>query len=380
MRIAHLIPNLARGGAERLTLDVVHHLRQLGHEAEIFCLENTHLYRSDYPLIQPLIIEDHFKPSLKKPILGPPRDTLCLELEKWKPDVVHSHLWAAEVALVPFWKAPRFVTHVHDNMPQLSATLGVKKLQRRALTDSYERFLVLRSWRKKKARLLCISNDALAYIQRHTPRFIARNALYWPNAIDIERFRTWQRKNRSPKEGRPLTLVNAGSFVPKKNQAFLLEVLRSLISTFQTDARLILLGEGPLREEVVQKAREMGLSEKVEIPGNVAHVENWFQRADIYVHSALYEPFGLVILEAMAAGLPVVALDGRGNRDFMQDGKNGYLIPQAEAGVFAEKIWNIHHQESLRQKFIQAGLATAENYDMRRYCEKLLQDVYGVPT
>lgn len=377
MRIAHVIPGLARGGAERLTLDIVETLRSLGHEAEIFCLTDENLYSEDYPDVRPVIVKDYFRPSLKKFWKKSSNDSLTKTLTQWKPDVVHSHLWAAEVALVPFHKAKRFVAHLHDNMPQLRpfSVSGTANRLRRAFTDAFERRLVLDSWNKKKIRLLCISRDAWDYAKATIPQAQDIKITYCPNAIDLKRFLKPD-DSKPYSEKRPFTLVNVGSFVPKKNQKFLVDVLEILIKHFHVEAYLYLLGDGPLRPLVLEYVSEKGLEKHVEAPGNVAHVSSYFHKSHIYVHSAWYEPFGLVLLEAMAAGLPVVALDGRGNRDIIQHDVNGLLIEEADAETFARALISLKNNPALGETFIKEGLSTARAHDIHEYCRQLLDEHY----
>lgn len=374
MRIAHVIPNLARGGAERLTLDIVETLRAMGHEAEIFCLSGENLYAEDYPDVRPIVIPDYYKPSLKKFWRTTTHDALTKALRDWKPEVVHSHLWAAEVALVPFNGARRFVAHMHDNMPQLRSLPTLGKLNRRALTDAFERRLVLQSWKRKKIHLLCISRDARDYAKKVLPEHAGVQIFYRPNAINLRRFARPDGFN--PRPSKVFTLVNAGSFVPKKNQDFLTDVLEILLKKYQVETRLILLGDGPLLTVLKEKVAGKNLEDYVVMPGNVAHVATYFHNADVYVHSAWYEPFGLVLLEAMAAGLPVVALDGRGNRDIIQDGINGFLLEDADADLFARTLLQLRNDAVLREKFLREGLRTAEAHDIRQYCQRLLDEHY----
>lgn len=370
-----MIPSLARGGAERLTLDIVRTLRQMGHVCEVFCLRALHDYRDDYPDIEPRVASSWFQPALSGLHGHKDGGDLAAHLKAFRPDVVHSHLWEAEVALVPFQDARCFVAHVHDNMPPLQARYPWTRLSKKHLAEWLERRLVVRSWKQKRIRLLCISQDALQYARQCVPWSPYIQIYYQPNAISVERF---AQPHRPKPWGNPLTLINIGSFVPKKNQAFLLDVLAHLLFKQGLDAQLILLGEGPLRPAVQEKAHIMGLADKVLMPGNQGDVPSWLARADVYVHSALYEPFGLVLLEAMAAGLPVVSLDGRGNRDILVHEKNGFLLTEPSPEKFAEAILRLHQDESLRRGLLEEGRRTAQAHDIRLYCERLLDRYYKV--
>jgi glycosyltransferase involved in cell wall biosynthesis len=96
-----------------------------------------------------------------------------------------------------------------------------------------------------------------------------------------------------------------------------------------------------VRKPFEEKAKALGVSDQCFFEGNVNNVEQYLWDADIYVHTATYEPLGLVLLEAMAAGLTVVTLDGGGNRDLMIDGKNGYLLYDENQNLFVDKILNL---------------------------------------
>jgi glycosyltransferase involved in cell wall biosynthesis len=104
------------------------------------------------------------------------------------------------------------------------------------------------------------------------------------------------------------------------------------------DFEIHLLGDGETRPNVEASVRHAGLEDRVLLHGNVDDVEKWMSDSHIYLHTAWYEPFGLVLLEAMAAGLPCVTLDGKGNRDLIEDGRNGFLLERQDASVFADRI------------------------------------------
>ena len=79
------------------------------------------------------------------------------------------------------------------------------------------------------------------------------------------------------------------------------------------------------------------LESRIQFKGTVDNVQDYLNDSDIYVHSAIHESFGLVLLEAMAARLPVISIDGKGNRDVVLNGKNGYLINDQNVEEFGEK-------------------------------------------
>lgn len=91
------------------------------------------------------------------------------------------------------------------------------------------------------------------------------------------------------------------------------------------------------------------------------------------VHPATYEPFGLVIIEAMAAGLPAICLDGKGNRDLIEDGKNGYMLFENDPGKFANKIIEITQNKDTYNKLSQGATNYAKQYDMTIHVDSIVK-------
>jgi glycosyltransferase involved in cell wall biosynthesis len=139
--------------------------------------------------------------------------------------------------------------------------------------------------------------------------------------------------------------------------------------------RLVLLGDGPERAGLQRQVNELGLEEHITFPGIVHDVERYISQSDLYVHSATYEPFGLALLEAMAGGLPVVSIDGGGNRDIVLDGVNGYLLPEQDVALFAGKIISLAADGESYERMSGEAVNFAKGYDIKIYVDKLL-DIY----
>jgi glycosyltransferase involved in cell wall biosynthesis len=191
-----------------------------------------------------------------------------------------------------------------------------------------------------------------------------------PNAINSKRFT--KPDGYTKQVSNLLQLVTVGSLVDKKNQALLIDVVEEMVK-HGTDVHLHILGDGPNRQKLQGKVDALKLWNHVTLHGNVAKVEEYLWNSDIYVHGAYYEPFGLVLVEAMAAGLPVVSLDGRGNRDIISNSENGYILPKQDAKVFADHILQLADDKALYTRIQQAGLQTAKRFDIVNYVDMLLQ-------
>ena len=106
--------------------------------------------------------------------------------------------------------------------------------------------------------------------------------------------------------------------------------------------------------------------------GNVDFMERHYCNHHIYVHSAKKEALGLSLIEAMASGLPVITLDGKGNRDIIEQDRNGYIFFDQDANAFAEKILSIWGNKKLYDQMSEYAHSFAAKYDIENYIEKLI--------
>lgn len=136
--------------------------------------------------------------------------------------------------------------------------------------------------------------------------------------------------------GEPPVLMSGGRLSDQKDFLMLVRALAKVRE--RKPARLMIFGEGPERPRIEQLVRELGLQDHVQLPGYVAHPAAWFARAAVFVVSSAWEGFSNVLVEAMAAGTPVVATACEGPREILEDGKYGRLAPIGDAGACAEAI------------------------------------------
>lgn len=129
--------------------------------------------------------------------------------------------------------------------------------------------------------------------------------------------------------------VTTGRLIPRKGHELLLRAWRDV-----GEAHLIVIGDGPLKERLEHVVRDLDLKRRVDLRGYVPEEEKHqlLRVADGYVSAALHEGFGLVFLEAMQAGLPIVAAGVGGHRDFLADGENALLVPAGQADTLSEAV------------------------------------------
>jgi glycosyltransferase involved in cell wall biosynthesis len=136
-------------------------------------------------------------------------------------------------------------------------------------------------------------------------------------------------------EAKSITLIAAGRLEPQKNFALLLRALALL----PEDVDLTILGSGPLEGELRALASDLGLSKRVVFAGYVSETAEWFGRARLFVLSSDYEGFCTVVVETLAAGLPVVATDCSPSiREFLDMPAKGRVVPTGRHDLLAAAI------------------------------------------
>ena len=206
-------------------------------------------------------------------------------------------------------------------------------------------------------------------LKKVIPKSLKKNIFLLPNAIDFKRF--YFEKRDKPKSDKIIHAVCVGSLVNKKNQAFLIPIV-SYLKTKGIRCKIDVLGDGPNRTSLQSKINSNNLQKEIILHGNIKNVEELMRNAEFCIHPATYEPFGLVLLEAMAAGLPVISLDGKGNRDIIQHKINGFIFQNQNAKQFGDVLIELKENSKKYFKIIKEGQNYASNYDIQNYTESLI--------
>ena len=163
----------------------------------------------------------------------------------------------------------------------------------------------------------------------------------------------------SPAPPRDIDLIYAGRFVPTKNIGDLIEVVRTLHAAGVV-RRAALVGEGPLRDEMAAKARAAGLANVIEFTGRKGNAEvlDLLRRGKVFFHASSREGFPVVMVEAMACGLPVVAYRIPGVVDVIDDGVTGVLVEEHDTAAHAAACRRLLEDAAERERLARAGRET----------------------
>ncbi len=368
LRILHVIPNLLKGGAQRLVLDICTELAtRSGVKVKLISFDS----KNEFSHLSNGIDIEFCHASVLPSVLGKWKEEIDhyhKVVDDFNPHIIHSHLYLAEI-VTRHKHRPGVVyfTHCHDNMIQLEKPQVKTLFSKTRLTNFYERRSLLQKYLAADNNFIAISNDTAAFLKKVTPQSLRENIFLLLNAINTKAF---NRPENSQPSG-TIRLVNVGNLLTKKNQIFLLQVAKCLLGK-GVDVQLKLIGDGQNRRLLENEITRLELQKNVEMLGAVDDVQKYLWQSDVYVHSALYEPFGLVLLEAMAAGLPVVSLDGKGNLDIVEDGKNGYLVKSANVELFADRVLQIISDQGKYQQMANYAKVFSEKFSVNEYVDKLL--------
>jgi glycosyltransferase involved in cell wall biosynthesis len=151
-----------------------------------------------------------------------------------------------------------------------------------------------------------------------------------------------------------------GRMVTEKGQIYLIDAL-SLLRDRWPKLRCLFVGEGPLFSMLKNHAKLRGVADSCVFPGVCSSMEEIYPLMQIFVLPSLREPFGLVLLEAMATRIPVIATSAGGPLDFIQSDYNGILVPRADPQAIAAKIDFLLSNPDQSQMMAQRGYETAES-------------------
>lgn len=165
-----------------------------------------------------------------------------------------------------------------------------------------------------------------------------------------------------PSTGGTFRLVTVGRLIPRKAHGDLLQALALLAPP--RDIHLDLVGTGPLEGTLRQNAADLGIGNLVTFHGAVSEAEKWrlLTHADCFVSASLYEGFGIVFLEAMHAGLPIVTTDNGGQADILQTGEHALFVPPREPQQLAAALAWIMRDQDLRARLAKANRAHVKNF------------------
>ena len=201
------------------------------------------------------------------------------------------------------------------------------------------------------ARRIIVPSESVATVASEWAHVPAEKIIVIPNAIDINEISS----REAPRVG-GATIGFIGRLDPVKHIPDLIDAMRRL-----DGVRCLIFGDGQQRAELERQIAELSLGDRVILRGATKGPAEALTQIDLLVLPSEAEGFGLVLIEAMAAGVPVVATDAPGIRDVVRNGQTGLLVPIGAPDRLASAIARLLNDPTLRKRFADAARSDVVN-------------------
>ena len=201
----------------------------------------------------------------------------------------------------------------------------------------YPRRLMVNLFRKRLL-LLGVSDSVRDEIRAHLPDWPVHQIETLYNRIDVDATTSALVSKNEARKYLDLppdawVIANVGRLHHDKDQATLLRGFKQAQPSLPANSLLVVMGQGPLEASLKQLAQDLGIASSVIFTGNVPNAKRYFKAFDVFALTSDHEPFGMVLLEAMAAGLPIICSDCGGGREVVRD--TGRLFPFGDVQALA---------------------------------------------
>jgi glycosyltransferase involved in cell wall biosynthesis len=342
MKVLHMTKVQGVGGAERHLLTLLPALRARGIDARLLSLDaggdadrfHDALTERDVPFTTVRCRAD-LSPWLARDVVAATRNE--------RPDLIHTHMVHADVygSVAAHALRTPFVSTRHNDDRYL---LGPFRYVDRVFMHG-------------ALRIIAISDAVRVFHERAgLPRDRLTTVHYGLDDLPHEP------SERTPADlgvpdGVPLVLA-IGRLIEQKDHATLLDAF-ARVHAETPEARLAILGWGRLEEQTREHARALGLAGSVLLPGRL-EPRAWLERADVFAHTSRWEGFGIVLLEAMLAGIPIVATNVSAIPEIVVEGETGYLVAPGDDAAVAARIASLVSDRERAAAMGRAGRERAQ--------------------
>lgn len=192
-----------------------------------------------------------------------------------------------------------------------------------------------------------------------------------PNGINLSELKLSLKKGIEKEKYKIVCVARLEKY---KGIEYLIEALPKILNTFP-ETKLILIGEGQERNNLELKIRKLGLESKVELKGEIPHEKIYEElaKSNVFILPSLEEGQGLVVLEAQAAQVPVVATNVGGIPDFIRDGESGVLVEPKNPLKLSQSVIRIFSDPEFAQNLVKNASTNLEKYDWRNIAGEIDQ-------
>lgn len=355
IKVIHIVFSLEYGGLERIAIELAKHLNSGRYNVSICCLDTLGELTAEARAngIEVFLVKRRPGPDFTLPI------RLAHILRKRKADVVHTHNMG-----------PLLYGTLGARLAGVPVVINTRHGRAPKRTNAY-------IWKANDA-IIAISQDARDEIVKWNHiRLDKLKVIY--NGIDNDRYSSEKtgdtiRQNLNIESG-AMVVGTVARLSEEKDQFTLLDAFAKVISELQ-NVYLVIAGDGPLRKDLESHASDLGISQRVRFLGFRDDISSILRILDLFVLSSTSEGISLTLLEAMAAGLPIVATKVGGNPEVVIDGTTGFLVAPKKPAEMAEAIYNLLSDKKLAREMGDAGKKRVEEKFSLERMAKEYKEVY----
>lgn len=327
MHLTFFIPDLRGGGAQHMTVNLANEFARRGYRVDLLLVQKKGPYADK--VSKDVNVVDLGKKRMMNALGG-----IGKYLRTERPDVVVSALAPANVLIL----AARMLSGVSQTKIIVTERnyFSLRSKENRGFLGRFLPFLVRRFY-PYADKISGISKGVAEDIK--TVCRLSDDRVTWVHnpVVTKETLRLLEEDARDPwfAESRMPVIVCSGRLVAQKDYDTMLRALAAM----KTKARLLILGDGPLRQDIEALADSLGVAGRVHMKGFVDNPLAYMKRCDLFALSSRWEGFGNVIVEALLCGLPIVATDCKaGPAEILDGGEYGALVAVGDAEAFAQAM------------------------------------------
>jgi len=231
----------------------------------------------------------------------------------------------------------------------------------------------LRKYNFKSDLIIAVSNSVKSFLLQR--KLVPENRVaVIPNGIDLNSEKLKANSEKHEKKFHQISIGSVGNLNKQKGYEYLIEAMGSVTLRYP-HVTLEIAGEGEERKNLESRIESLGLEKNVTLLGRRDDIDDLMQEWDIFVSSSVSETFGIVLLEAMKNGLPIVATRVGGVPDLIEDKKNGLLVPSANSKALEKAIFELIEHPARGAEYARNGKEIVKKYSWKSVI-KQIEDAY----
>jgi len=342
IRLMHLVLSLNTGGLEMVVINLLKVMDHRIYTPILCCLEE-----------EGSLIHEVEKLGIKTVVLGKKRKgidyplifRLAKILKQEKIDIIHSHN-----------PTPYFYGTIAGKIANVPAIIYTKH-GRNPIRNKRE-LLLRRFLSYMTDKIVAVSDDA-GNVAINDEKINPEKVVTIFNGIDIDRYQTnidvASKKHEIGLSDDDFVIGIVARLSPEKDHNTLLDAFHIVLDNVDQSVKMVIVGDGILREELEQKAKSISINDKVIFLGERHDVPELLAIFDLFALSSITEGISLTLLEAMATGLPVVATNAGGNTEIVLDNQTGFIVPPKDPNRMAEAIMTIIKNNDMANQMRERG-------------------------